>query len=80
MLNQNLGNPRFSKLKMLSADPLINNLSLLLLPHTKAQPLHLYQQSLRAFLFWVAPLWNLIARRIRSITFVRFGIFVWKGE
>jgi hypothetical protein len=36
MLNQNLGNPRFSKLKMLSADPLINNLSLLLLPHTKS--------------------------------------------
>jgi hypothetical protein len=91
MLNHNLGNPRFSKIKMLSVDPLINNLSLLLLPHTKAQSLHLYQQSLTAktthyylsepsFLFRVAPLWNLIAGRIESMTFVRSRIFVWKGE
>jgi hypothetical protein len=47
-LNHYLGNPRPSKLKTLSVDPLTSTPSLLLLPHTKAQPLHLYQQSLRA--------------------------------
>jgi hypothetical protein len=67
ILNHNLGNPKFSKLKALRADPLINILLLLLLPRTWAQLLHLYQQSLRAkmthyhpsepsFPFRVAPL------------------------
>jgi hypothetical protein len=40
------GNPMFSKLKMSSVGPLINTPSLLLHPHTKAQPLHLCRMDL----------------------------------
>jgi hypothetical protein len=61
---------------------LINTPSPLLLLHTKAQPLHLYPRKSRArmthFLlsepfspFWVALLWNSIARRLEKITSVR---------
>jgi hypothetical protein len=87
--NHHAGNARFSKLKTSSVGPLINTPSLLLLLHTKAQPLHLYPRKSRAktthFLLsepfsplQVALLWSLTARRLGKTTFVRFVISVWR--